>query len=71
MIWYSVYDFTVDWSHGILSCPQDSTNKSVKKCVLSCSMQVAKIQKYCVPAVQGFFKSIALSNATTLQDTLR
>ncbi|WAR26259.1 MTOR-like protein [Mya arenaria] len=31
----------------------------------------AKIHKYCVPAVVGFFKSINLSNQNSLQDTLR
>ncbi|KAL3862460.1 hypothetical protein ACJMK2_008424 [Sinanodonta woodiana] len=31
----------------------------------------AKIHKYCVPAVQGFFRSIALSSQNSLQDTLR
>ncbi|GFN76929.1 mechanistic target of rapamycin (serine/threonine kinase) [Plakobranchus ocellatus] len=31
----------------------------------------AKIQKYCIPAVHGFFKSIALSSLNSLQDTLR
>ncbi|GFS18339.1 serine/threonine-protein kinase mTOR [Elysia marginata] len=31
----------------------------------------AEIQKYCVPAVHGFFKSIALSSLNSLQDTLR
>nr|FAA04053.1 TPA: mechanistic target of rapamycin [Lymnaea stagnalis] len=31
----------------------------------------AKIQKYCIPAVHGFFKSIALSSQNSLQDTLR
>ncbi|XP_053376740.1 serine/threonine-protein kinase mTOR-like [Mercenaria mercenaria] len=31
----------------------------------------AKIHKYCVPAVHGFFKSISLSSQNSLQDTLR
>ncbi|XP_048250308.1 serine/threonine-protein kinase mTOR-like isoform X1 [Haliotis rufescens] len=31
----------------------------------------AKIHKYCVPAVQGFFRSIALDSQNSLQDTLR
>ncbi|BFZ23557.1 hypothetical protein BsWGS_26596 [Bradybaena similaris] len=31
----------------------------------------AKIQKYCIPAVHGFFKSIDLSSQNSLQDTLR
>ncbi|KAH3893902.1 hypothetical protein DPMN_018054 [Dreissena polymorpha] len=31
----------------------------------------AKIHKYCVPAVVGFFKSINLSSQNSLQDTLR
>ncbi|XP_050412148.1 serine/threonine-protein kinase mTOR [Patella vulgata] len=31
----------------------------------------AKIHKYCIPAVHGFFKSIALSSQNSLQDTLR
>ncbi|XP_059160425.1 serine/threonine-protein kinase mTOR-like [Physella acuta] len=31
----------------------------------------AKIQKYCIPAVHGFFKSISLSTQNSLQDTLR
>ncbi|XP_041377661.1 serine/threonine-protein kinase mTOR-like isoform X2 [Gigantopelta aegis] len=30
-----------------------------------------KMNKYCVPAVQGFFRSIALSSQNSLQDTLR
>ncbi|CAC5403933.1 MTOR [Mytilus coruscus] len=31
----------------------------------------AKMHKYCVPSVQGFFRSIALSQQNSLQDTLR
>ncbi|XP_064642053.1 serine/threonine-protein kinase mTOR-like isoform X1 [Lineus longissimus] len=31
----------------------------------------AKIQKYCVPAITGFVRSIALSKGHSLQDTLR
>ncbi|XP_074653906.1 serine/threonine-protein kinase mTOR-like [Tubulanus polymorphus] len=31
----------------------------------------AKIHKYCVPAIQGFFRSIALNEGRSLQDTLR
>ncbi len=30
-----------------------------------------KLHKHCVHAVQGFFRSIALSSGNSLQDTLR
>ena len=30
-----------------------------------------KLHKYCIAAVQGFFRSIALSSGNSLQDTLR
>lgn len=35
------------------------------------SQNAAKLQKFCVPAVHGFVRSIALSVENSLQDTLR
>lgn len=36
-----------------------------------CLQTASKMHKYCVLAVQGFFRSISLSQNKSLQDTLR
>ena len=36
-----------------------------------CFQNMSKLHDYCIAAVKGFFHSIALSNGSSLQDTLR
>ncbi|XP_013416422.1 serine/threonine-protein kinase mTOR-like [Lingula anatina] len=73
---YMNYEAVLFFKQQGQSTTQNGTGAAVGKkesgeAVKGGESNTAKMFKYCIPAVQGFFRSIALSSGNSLQDTLR